>query len=608
LARTLDVHDDVSTDAQLYNINSTDYNVYCNAVLALLVHSHPTDFESGQVSTNLFNNVSIPKKLSLGEMFTAVHGGRQFHRGIKSTWIKLNEQFPGHAIPIRVVAELVSECPTCQKVRLSYEYTLPSENHTLKPTHYRKRIGVDTLTITPKDRYGNYLAIVVVEHFSKFCSIYPCASHEAKHTATAMFLHYTRYGAFEEVLTDPGSDFMSETIVLLNTYLGQEQKVSKVGRHQSNGVEPTNKKILGLIRTLAHDERIRHDWSDPTIIGMIEYACNSQYHSEINAIPMELKFGTADFAYHHMPDNDIITNNAPDVLIRFNDHLKIIRSLSREYQLSLVEKRDNSISTNNKYQPGDFVLFIYSVEGERLNKMDAAYLGPYVVLTHVRNDVKVRNLITDAVNIYHSDRLKPFYGTREQAKEAALRDAEQYYIEKFLAYRGDPQVRTTIEFYVEFVDGSKHWKVWSKDLFDTIQYENFCNSLPQLSPLVTLQRESLILIKQLNISPIDIIKPGDTVYMDLRAIGAQRYSTLSLPDLDFSMYVVPLIYKSWQNQAHTRVNCYASSLKLEWSGNTAASHFFVKSWGSCKQVTSNMSLISLEMIREHDLINAIHKK
>jgi hypothetical protein len=80
---------------------------------------------------------------------------------------------------------------------------------------------------------------------------------------------------------------MSKTVVLLNQWLGQEKLVSLVQKHESNGVEPTNKKILRHIRTLAQDLRIAHTWSDPTIIQLIAYAINSSEHSETNYSAMD---------------------------------------------------------------------------------------------------------------------------------------------------------------------------------------------------------------------------------------------------------------------------------------------------------------------------------
>ena len=106
--------------------------------------------------------------LTVDEMFSTVHGGVNFHRGVLQTWKDLNEQFPGHNIPHRVIEEKVAMCATCQKARDNMRYVIPEEKLSLKPSHYRQRIGIDTLTITPVDKNGNVCCIVVTEHFSKF--------------------------------------------------------------------------------------------------------------------------------------------------------------------------------------------------------------------------------------------------------------------------------------------------------------------------------------------------------------------------------------------------------------------------------------------------------
>jgi hypothetical protein len=244
------------------------------------------------------------------------------------------------------------------------------------------------------------------------------------------------------------------------------------------------KAILAHIRTIVHYLRIKDQWSDPTIIGLVAHAINSAVHSETGYAPMELKFGTQDLPY-----NDIISNSAPTVLRELNANLKTIRSILLEYQISLVHKRSNANKAQNKYQPGDYVLFQYSQDGHMKAKLNAKLLGPYQVLTHVKNDVTVRNLITTSVSVFHATRLKPFYSSHEEAYEAALRDADQYLVATFIAYRGDPLIRTSISFNILFADGSQIWEPWSQDLFDTVQYEDYCRSLPQLAPLITLLKE-----------------------------------------------------------------------------------------------------------------------
>ena len=141
----------------------------------------------------------------------------------------------------------------------------------LNVEHSRSRIGIDTLTITPADKYGNTLIIVIVEHFSKFSTLYPTSSHSADTLATCLFQHFCRFGLVDQLISDPGSDLMSHVVVKLNQWFGINKLVSLVDRHQSNGVEPTNKSILRHLRALTFDFRLSKNWSDPTIIALIEF-------------------------------------------------------------------------------------------------------------------------------------------------------------------------------------------------------------------------------------------------------------------------------------------------------------------------------------------------
>ena len=100
---------------------------------------------------------------------------------------------------------------------------------------------------------------------------------------------------------------------------------------------------------------------------------------------------------------------------------------------------------------------------------------------------------------------------------------DQYIIDALIAYRGDPLIRTSLSFYIRFMDGTLQWVSWSKDLFDTVPYENYCRAIPQLFPIVVLHKEALQLMKILNRTPITVVESGQTAYLDIRAIGAGWY-------------------------------------------------------------------------------------
>jgi hypothetical protein len=93
--------------------------------------------------------------------------------------------------------------------------------------------------------------------------------------------------------------------------------------------------------------------------------------------------------------------------------------------------------------------------------------------------------------------------------------------------------------------------------------------------------------------------------MDLRALGAGLYELLHLPDDDFSNYVVPLEYLSFQNESHTKINCVVPLLGLRWTGRNAVSHSFVKWWGSHKEVSDHMTVINHEFIRKYNIVDIL---
>jgi hypothetical protein len=75
--------------------------------------------------------------------------------------------------------------------------------------------------------------------------------------------------------------------------------------------------------------------------------------------------------------------------------------------------------------------------------------------------------------MFHVTRLKLFFGSAEEAFRLAQLDADQHVIQAILAYDGNPEKRRDMRFLVHFADDSKHWLQWSKDISDTVQFEDF---------------------------------------------------------------------------------------------------------------------------------------
>jgi hypothetical protein len=179
------------------------------------------------------------------EVLARIHGGRNGHLGARATYLKLNAEFPGHKIPYAVVAEYVATCGICQKDRLGMVDCIEPIVRHLKPADIHSCVGIDTLTVTPPDKDGYTYLNVIVNFFTKFTVLIPMKNKDAKSTAAALFSYFCTFGLVDYIQTDPGTEYMNEVVEQLNEWIGVRHRFSLVDRHESNGVEGTNKQIGG---------------------------------------------------------------------------------------------------------------------------------------------------------------------------------------------------------------------------------------------------------------------------------------------------------------------------------------------------------------------------
>ena len=105
------------------------------------------------------------------------------------------------------------------------------------------------------------------------------------------------FGLFEEIWSDQGSDFTSNLIKQLNKYLGINHLFSLVDRHESCGVEGSNKQILRHIKALVMDQRSESTWSEPVDLALVFFVINDGVNSETGCHPMDAMFGSSDGPY-----------------------------------------------------------------------------------------------------------------------------------------------------------------------------------------------------------------------------------------------------------------------------------------------------------------------
>ena len=505
------------------------------------VHFEPTTSPSALPDPNA--PVSETINITRREMLDTAHQDRGAHLGIRRTYETLNRLFPGHGISMAQVTAYKELCIVCQKTE-DYMSTqlVPIVRH-LKTTNPGKVVGIDFLTLV-LDKFGNIGVYVLRDHFSKLLFVYPARSHDSMTAAFAIFTYCVLYGAFDVLMSDPGSELTSDAVAQVNKWFGIHHRLSLVDRHESNGVEGANKQIIRHLSKLFMTERIKDEWSSPQHIGWVTFIMNKYDSSESGASPYDLTFGTVSNRRFDFPSGTLDPDQTHKYVKLLNDSLKALSSAAARYQSELVQKRTSVNQLQNVYQKGDLVLFRLNRDKPRPHKLHPIYLGPYEVLEQTKNDVQVRHMAMHTISTFYVGDLKVFYGSRSDAQNLASVDADQYLVSRVSAYRGDPLLRSSMYFFVEYADSDKLWIPWSHDLQNTDAYHLFCSSRQELAPLLLDTTQKNAWLRDLRKRPITKVKPNQQLLVDVRSFGADWYSTLTLPDKDTHVYLAPVLFKS----------------------------------------------------------------
>ena len=561
--------------------------------------------EVGDTARSLLTDFDL-ETADWNQILAEVHSGRGLHPSAKQTWLRLNKNFEGHHIPFKAIQEFCENCPRCQKDRRSWTVGIKRIERLLISESNRVRIGIDTVTVTPADEDGNCCANVIVNHKTKHTTIFAAKSYDADTAAAAIFTYITRYGLVDEIVNDPGSNFLSATVKQVNQWLGLRQKVCLVDVHTSNGVERIKQELLKLLRGLVNDERVRPRWSKPENLGLIEFHLNSRVNSETGCSALELMFGTEDLKYFKLPEpleDDAISS---EWLKELNRNLRVVRKITDEYQTQLVVERTKNNpqpGKANEFQAGDLVLYdvLYSKEKFQEPKLNSRHSGPWKVLKQIQNDVELKHLCMGNLEVKLAERLTIFSGSMEEAMKLAQEDADQFLIKSITAWRGDPDRPTTMEFEILF-EGQLEptWRAWDRDLSAAIPFEDYCRTIDELFSLLAPDRKAYTdAAKELNKISITMVQPGQEVYVSLRWFGTAAYDSdeLRLPNKWHRRYVVLLRYTRYTSQKRLHIDGNMPVFNI----TVSFTHTKVLTWGRCAAI-SDATLVDEAFVRRNPTV------
>ncbi|KHJ96396.1 hypothetical protein OESDEN_03641 [Oesophagostomum dentatum] len=241
-----------------------------------------------KIPTRVYQNpqVVLPEGSELGKQLIAkIHSSQlgAAHLGIKKTHSLVSKIAIWNKM-FQDVSNYVSACKLCQmrKDPSMYRINEPMARFEI-PKRPWQRVHSDVIGPLPLTLQGNKFVIVFVDSFSKFIVAEPLPDQKAFTTCNTFINRFVaRFGPPEILVTDQGSNYMSENFTNTLKVLNIQHRTSTPYHHQTNGqVERANRTIEELISiaTKEHSDR----WDD--VLHLITHAYNSCENIETKHSP-----------------------------------------------------------------------------------------------------------------------------------------------------------------------------------------------------------------------------------------------------------------------------------------------------------------------------------
>jgi hypothetical protein len=337
-----------------------------------------------------------------------------------------------------------------------------------------ERLDMDTIGPLEEDENGNKYILVIIDAFSRFVEFYPSPDVDSASAVNALMQHIGRYGLPKSIMTDRGTQFISNAMTELTTTLGISHTITISHSKEENGiVERANKEILKYLQQIIFTHRSRNKWS--SFLPLVQRIMNSTMHGSLGTSPARIMFGPAmDLDRGLIPQ---IQNAHPLQAESLEKFLKI----SREEQLSLIESTRQylqmheaefaALSTDPVIFPiNSLVLVRYPrsrMDMAAPTKLHLRWRGPMLVISRdisKPNHYVLQNFITKKEQVFHAANMKPFRYNEAigDPKVIAYSDEDEFEIEQVLKHKWQKGNRSTLEFLIKFTGYDKpEWTHWN---------------------------------------------------------------------------------------------------------------------------------------------------
>ncbi|RCN44980.1 integrase core domain protein [Ancylostoma caninum] len=313
----------------------------------------------------------------------------------------------------RDINQFITKCQLCQSRKDPSTYRLQEPLHRFeianKPWQRIHSVVIGPLPLTLD---GNKYILVFIDSFSKYIVAEPLPDQKANTTAQTFITRFvSRFGLPETIVTDQGTNYMSDTFRSLLRNLHVNHKTSTPYHHESNGqVERANRTLqeqIAIATEQHHDE-----WDH--VLHLIVHAYNCAENASTKYSPYFLIHGQEPTSIFQLAlrlpskrftDADDYVNHLINLLqsVYRNARENLVNAQEQQKHRYDLRRRENHAN----YHIGDKVW----MRKEGNFKITPRFEGPFVILDIDRPNITVMDGRRERT--IHINRTKPFRGQED---------------------------------------------------------------------------------------------------------------------------------------------------------------------------------------------------
>ena len=359
-----------------------------------------------------YDAIVLPSRLREGIMLEYHDGALGGHLSARKSLKRIRDKYYWPDME----KDIINWCKSCQ-ICQTRKGTGRQPKAPLKPMPVvlapMEQVAMDVVGPLPLTLQGNKYILVFSDYFTKWPEAYPMADQKAE-TIAQIFVEKIvyRYGVPRKLLTDRGTNFMSNLLVDISKIFQITRIHTSPYHPQTDGlVERFNQTLLRMLACYTSENQTDWDLHIPSCL----FAYRNAVHTSTGETPFYLMY----LRDSHMP-SDIKWEKPITQYLDISDYKAVMlerlekawgrAELKMRYAQEGMKESYDKNAKPHPYKEGDLVMIdMPTPQKGKTTKLKRPFKGPYIILSTTPTNLKVKSVKSknSTAMIVHVNRCKP---------------------------------------------------------------------------------------------------------------------------------------------------------------------------------------------------------